>query len=122
QFLKAKMPKDGVMCSSNKKAFKKVRRNVIKHKEIVTSHRQKRGIYSLSTVKKKASEFTNWIYFKFRGVATKYLQNYIMWYVVMGKYLTGKTVSNTGRMLNLASSDRWAWYRYRELVNITYVD
>ncbi|MGB4003148.1 MAG: IS1595 family transposase, partial [Bacteroidales bacterium] len=30
QFLKAKMPKDGVMCSSNKKAFKKVRRNVIK--------------------------------------------------------------------------------------------
>jgi len=122
QFLKAKMPKDGVMCSSNKKAFKKVRRNVIKHKEIVTSHRQKRGIYSLSTVKKKASEFTNWIYFKFRGVATKYLQNYIMWYVVIGKYLTGKTVSNTGRMLNLASSDRWAWYRYRELVNITYVN
>jgi len=122
QFLKAKMPKDGVMCSSNKKAFKKVRRNVIKHKEIVTSHRQKRGIYSLSTVKKKASEFTNWIYFKFRGVATKYLQNYIMWYVVIGKYLTGKTVSNTGRMLNLASSDRWAWYRYRELVNLTYVD
>ncbi|MBK6935268.1 MAG: IS1595 family transposase [Bacteroidales bacterium] len=122
QFLKAKMPKDGVMCSSNKKAFKKVRRNVIKHKEIVTSHRQKRGIYSLSTVKKKASEFTNWIYFKFRGVATKYLQNYIMWYVVMGKYLTGVTVSNTGRILNLASSDRWAWYRYRELVNITYVD
>jgi len=122
QFLKAKMPKDGVMCSSNKKAFKKVRRNVIKHKEVVTNHRQKRGIYSLSTVKKKASEFTNWIYFKFRGVATKYLQNYIMWYVVMSKYLTGKTVSNTGRMLNLASSDRWAWYRYRELVNLTYVD
>ncbi|MBK6934652.1 MAG: hypothetical protein IPH17_06215 [Bacteroidales bacterium] len=53
QFLKAKMPKDGVMCSSNKKAFKKVRRNVIKHKEIVNSHRQKRGIYSLNTVKKK---------------------------------------------------------------------
>ncbi|MGB4650911.1 MAG: hypothetical protein WBH79_05310, partial [Bacteroidales bacterium] len=73
-------------------------------------------------VKKKASEFTNWIYFKFRGVATKYLQNYIMWYVVMGKYLTGKTVSNTGRMLNLASSDRWAWSRYRELVNKTYVN
>ncbi|MBK6934978.1 MAG: hypothetical protein IPH17_07980 [Bacteroidales bacterium] len=53
QFLKAKMPKDGVMCSSNKKAFKKVRRNVIKHKEIVTSHRQKRGIYSLKSFKKK---------------------------------------------------------------------
>ncbi|MBK6934854.1 MAG: hypothetical protein IPH17_07295 [Bacteroidales bacterium] len=64
-------------CGSNKKAFKKVRRNVIKHKEIVTSNRQKRGIYSLSTVKKKASEFTNWIYFKFRG-SCKYLQNYIM--------------------------------------------
>ena len=52
QFLKAKMPKDGVMCSSNKKAFKKVRKNVIKHKEIVSSNRQKRGLYSLSTVKK----------------------------------------------------------------------
>ena len=97
------------MCSSNKKAFKKVRRKVFKHTEIVTSHRQQRGIYSLSTVKKKASEFTNLIYFKFRFVATKYLQNYILWYVVMGKYLTGKTVSNTGRMRNLASSVRWAW-------------
>ena len=41
RFLQAKMAKDGVMCSSNKKAFKKVRRNIIKHKEIVTSNRQK---------------------------------------------------------------------------------
>jgi nucleoside-diphosphate-sugar epimerase len=80
------------------------------------------GRYIKKALGKKTSEFTNWIYFKFRGVATKYLQNYTMWYVVMGKYLTGKTVSNTGRMLNLASSDRWAWYRYRELVNITYVN
>ncbi|MDI9576135.1 MAG: hypothetical protein QM292_06845 [Bacteroidota bacterium] len=38
------------------------------------------------------------------------------------KNLTGKTIRNTLRMLNLASSDRWAWYRYRELVNLTYVN
>ena len=45
-----------------------------------------------------------------------------MLYIVMSKYITVNTVSNTGRMLNLASSDRWALYRYRELVNITYVN
>ena len=44
QFLKGKMSKEGSKCSSNKKAFKYVRRNLIKHKEIVTRNRQKRGI------------------------------------------------------------------------------
>ena len=73
QFLMAKKPKDGVMCSSNKKAFKKDRRNEITHTEIVNSNRQMRGIYSLSTVKIKASDFTIWIFFIFWGVATIYL-------------------------------------------------
>ncbi|MFY9123950.1 MAG: hypothetical protein WBH46_05725, partial [Bacteroidales bacterium] len=56
-----------------------------------------------------------WINNQFRGVATKYLQSYIMWYVVMHKYLLNNVVPDVGRMLNLASSDRRAWYVYRDL-------
>ncbi|MDI6833452.1 MAG: hypothetical protein QMD02_06380, partial [Bacteroidales bacterium] len=52
-----------------------------------------------------------------RGVATKYLQSYIMWYIVKHKYLLNKLIEDVGRMLNLASSDRCAWYEYIKLRN-----
>jgi hypothetical protein len=48
------------------------------------------------------------------------LQNYIMWYVVRSKYLSNDVISNTGRMLNLASSDRQAWYEYFRVSKISY--
>ncbi|MDD3631026.1 MAG: hypothetical protein PHF55_08395, partial [Bacteroidales bacterium] len=67
------------------------------------------------------TDFVGWIYFKFRGVATKYLTNYIMWFVVKGKYLADKIIEDTGRLLNLAASDRRAWERYRDLMSSTYV-
>jgi hypothetical protein len=60
------------------------------------------------------------IYGKFRGVATKYLQNYIVWYVVRSKYLSDEVFSNTGRILNLVSHDRWAWDKYRGLIKQRY--
>jgi len=48
------------------------------------------------------------------------LQNYIMWYVAIGKYLSEGIISNTGRILNLASSDRFAWYEYYRVSKISY--
>nr|MBP8946784.1 transposase [Bacteroidales bacterium] len=120
-FLKSRISDNSVICGSNKKAFKTVNAEHIKHKEITNKNKMKQGIYSVSTVYKKITNFVSWIYYKFRGVATKYLTNYIMWFVVKGKYLAEMVIEDTGRILNLAASDRRAWERYSALMSITYV-
>jgi hypothetical protein len=40
-----------------------------------------------------------------------------MWYIVKHKYLLNKLIEDVGRMLNLAASDRRAWYEYIKLRN-----
>jgi hypothetical protein len=120
-FLKSRISDNSVVCGSNKKAFKTVNAEHIKHKEITNKNKMKQGIYSVSTVHEKITAFVGWIYFKFRGVATKYLTNYIMWFVIKGKYLADTIIEDTGRILNLAASDRGAWKRYRDLISQTYL-
>ncbi|MGB4229984.1 MAG: hypothetical protein WBJ63_05410, partial [Bacteroidales bacterium] len=73
------------------------------------------GQHGLSIVKDKENDFARWINYTFRGVATKYLQSYIMWYVVKHKYLLNRVINDIGRMLNLAASDWDAWYVYMRL-------
>jgi transposase-like protein len=121
EFLKSRIPSDAVICGSNKKAFKTANAEHIKHKEITNKNKMKRGIYSVSTVNEKIKDFVGWIYLKFHGVATKYLTNYIMWFVVQGKYLAEEVIRDTGRILNLAASDRRAWQRYSDLMAMTYL-
>jgi transposase-like protein len=121
-FLKSRISDNSVICGSNKKAFKTVNAEHIKHKEITNKNKMKQGIYSVSTVHKKITNFVSWIYYKFRGVATKYLTNYIMWFVVKGKYLAEMVIEDTGRILNLAASDRRAWERYSDLMSLTYLN
>jgi hypothetical protein len=70
-------------------------------------------------VDKHINDFKVWLR-RFRGVATKYLQSYLMWFVITHKYLTSEIESDIGRLLNLASSDRWAWDEYWRLVNTKY--
>jgi len=76
-------------------------------------------VYSVNVAEKKINDFLVWMV-KFRGVATKYLQNYLMWFVVMNKYLKNNVESDIGRLLNLSSHDRWAWERYRRLIKLKY--
>ncbi len=121
EFLKSRISDNSVICGSNKKAFKTVNAEHIKHKEITNKNKMKQGIYSVSTIHKKITDFVGWIYYKFRGVATKYLTNYIMWFVVKGKYLAEMVIEDTGRILNLAASDRRAWERYSALMSLTYL-
>ena len=77
------------------------------------------AVYSVNIVEKKITNFLVWM-MRFRGVATKYLQNYLMWFVVMNKYLKANVESDIGRLLNLSSHDRWAWERYFRLIKLKY--
>jgi len=89
--------------------------------EKVLIRRKTKGlaVYSVNIVEKKITDFLIWM-IRFRGVATKYLQNYLMWFVVMNKYLKANVESDIGRLLNLSSHDRWAWERYFRLIKLKY--
>ncbi|HPU47534.1 MAG TPA: hypothetical protein PLQ91_07935, partial [Bacteroidales bacterium] len=70
-------------------------------------------------IESKIDNFKKWLS-RFHGVATKYLQSYLMWFVVMNKYLKDKIYPDIGRLLNLSSHDRWAWNKYWNLMKQRY--
>ena len=115
QILNTKISSNSVICSNHNEELKKTKVQEQRKLEIVIGRSKKRGIYSVSTIKKHTKTFVSLINKKFRGVATKYLQSYIMWYVITHKYLRKRLIEDIGRMLNLASSDRRAWFLYRDL-------
>jgi len=110
-----RISKNAVICSPDNEEFKNLKTQSIKDKTIITRRTKKYGQHGLSIVKDKENDFAGWINNKFRGVATKYLQSYIMWYVAKHKYLLNRVIEDVGRMLNLAASDWEAWYVYMRL-------
>ncbi|MGB4003222.1 MAG: hypothetical protein WBK81_01065, partial [Bacteroidales bacterium] len=108
-----------LICVKQKKEFKKAVKETKSKKVVVNKTQIRRGVYSVQVVDKHVSDFKVWLR-RFRGVATKYLQSYLMWFVITHKYLTSEIESDIGRLLNLASSDRWAWDEYWRLVNTKY--
>jgi len=115
KILTTKISKNGVICSDDDKELRNIQAKELRRKEIIKNKRSKNDLYGLTAIEKHTGIFVNWINNKFRGVATKYLQSYIMWYIIKHKYLLKKLIEDIGRMLNLASSDRQAWYVYMEL-------
>jgi transposase-like protein len=113
--LNNKVSKNGVICNDGDEEVQKANIADHKRKAVVNNKKKKADLYGLSAIDKHTGIFVDWINGKFRGVATKYLQSYIMWYVIKHKYLLKKLIEDIGRMLNLASSDRRAWYVYIEL-------
>ncbi|MFA6635233.1 MAG: hypothetical protein WCS63_07010, partial [Bacteroidales bacterium] len=107
------------ICVKQKKEFKKAVKGTKSKKVVVNKTQIRRGVYSVQVVDKHIDDFKVWLQ-RFRGVATKYLQSYLMWFVITHKYLTSEIESDIGRLLNLASSDRWAWDEYWRLVNTKY--
>ncbi len=115
KILTTKISKNGVICSDDDEELRNIQAKELKRKEIIKNKKSKNDLYGLTAIEKHTGIFVNWINYKFRGVATKYLQSYIMWYIIKHKYLLKKLIEDVGRMLNLASSDRQAWYVYMEL-------
>jgi transposase-like protein len=115
KILTTKISKNGVICSDDDEELRNIQVKELRRKELIKNKKSKNDLYGLTAIEKHTGIFVNWINYKFRGVATKYLQSYIMWYIIKHKYLLKKLIEDVGRMLNLASSDRQAWYVYMEL-------
>ncbi|HXK91978.1 MAG TPA: hypothetical protein PLA75_07895, partial [Bacteroidales bacterium] len=117
--LKNRISENNLLCVKPKKEFKKAVKDINSKKVIVNKRQIKRGIYSVKIVESKISDFKTWLS-RFHGVATKYLQSYLMWFVIMSKYLKELIYPDIGRLLNLSSHDRWAWDRYKEIISQRY--
>jgi len=117
--LKRRVSENNLICFKPNDEFKQAVMESPSKKVIVRRKTKGLAIYSVNVAEKKISNFLVWM-MRFRGVATKYLQNYLMWFVVMNKYLKNNVESDIGRLLNLSSHDRWAWERYFKLIKLKY--
>jgi transposase-like protein len=117
--LKNRISEKNLVCVKPKKEFKKGVKSLKSKKVVVNKRQVKRGIYSVKIVEEKIKDFKVWLC-RFHGVATKYLQSYLMWFVITNKYLKDLIEPDIGRLLNLSSHDRWAWDKYRGLVKQRY--
>jgi len=117
--LKRRVSENNLICFKPNDEFKQAVMESPSKKVIVRRKTKGLAIYSVNVAEKKITNFLVWM-MRFRGVATKYLQNYLMWFVVMNKYLKDKVESDIGRLLNLSSHDRWAWERYFSLIKLKY--
>ena len=117
--LKRRVSENNLICFKPNDEFKQAVMESPSKKVMVRRKTKGLAIYSANVAEKKITNFLVWM-MRFRGVATKYLQNYLMWFVVMNKYLRDKVESDIGRLLNLSSHDRWAWERYRSLIKLKY--
>ena len=117
--LKRRVSENNLICFKPNDEFKQAVMESPSKKVIVRRKTKGLTIYSVNVAEKKISNFLVWM-MRFRGVATKYLQNYLMWFVVMNKYLKNNVESDIGRLLNLSSHDRWAWEQYWSLIKLKY--
>ncbi len=117
--LKRRVSENNLICFKPNEEFQQAVKESPSKKVLVIHKTKGLSIYSVNVAEKKITNFLVWM-MRFRGVATKYLQNYLMWFVVMNKYLKDKVESDIGRLLNLSSHDRWAWERYFKLIKLKY--
>jgi transposase-like protein len=117
--LKRRTSENNLICIKPNEEFKKAVMKSKSKKVLVRKHTKGLAVYSTQVAEKKIKNLLIWMS-RFRGVATKYLQNYLMWFMVMNKYLKDEVVSDVGRLLNLSSHDRWAWKRYFKLIKLKY--
>ncbi len=117
--LKRRVSENNLICFKPNEEFEQAVKESPSKKVLVMHKTKGLSIYSVNVAEKKITNFLVWM-MRFRGVATKYLQNYLMWFVIMNKYLKNKVESDIGRLLNLSSHDRWAWERYFKLIKLKY--
>jgi len=117
--LKHRVSENNLICFKPNDEFKQAVIESPSKKILVRGKTKGLTVYSVKIAEKKINNFLVWM-MRFRGVATKYLQNYLMWFVVMNKYLKDEVESDIGRLLNLSSHDRWAWERYWRFMKLKY--
>lgn len=77
-----KISKNAILCSDSNKAYTAwCNQHEIEHKAINASKKQyvKERVFHIQHVNNDIMQLKQWLEFKFHGVATRYLQNYLKW-------------------------------------------
>jgi transposase-like protein len=114
--LKNKISKDSVLCTDGHPSYAGfTKREKIEHKKIIASQ-GKRVIerhYHLQNVNSLDSRMKKFIN-SFNGVSTKYLQNYLNWFLVL------EHVKNTNqkfkKIVQIATNSTLVWYEFKNLI------
>ena len=87
EVFRGKIGKDTVFCTDSHRSFSAfVKKEILEHRKIKvgTKRYTKDQVYHVQTVNSKTSRLKTWIR-DFNGVSTKYLQNYLKWFITLEK-------------------------------------
>lgn len=90
--LSGKLDKEAILCTDSHRSYTAfTKAENIKHEKINVRKKQyvKDRIYHVQNVNQTTSKLKNWM-LKFNGISTKYLQNYLSWFMVL-EQIKGKT-------------------------------
>jgi transposase-like protein len=110
--LGGRIEKGATLCTDSHRSYTAfTKANGIDHKKFIANkgQRVKDKIYHVQNVNNTASRLRNWMK-PFNGVATKYLQNYLNWFMVLEKIKNDNERLKTFGMMafaGLATYERW---------------
>jgi len=119
--LKGKISKESIICTDGHPSYTGfAKREKLNHKQIIASKGQRviekhYHVQNVNSLDSRLKKFIN----TFNGVSTKYLQNYLNWFLALEK-----VKNNTQRLKSLhtlAFSSTLAWYEYIHLINNNFI-
>ena len=119
KILKGKLDKAEVLCSDGHRSYDAfAKQNTIEHKKFNASKGQRavEKIYHVQNVNNMDMRLRKFME-SFNGVATKYLQNYLNWFLVLEKIKN--STSKMATVATIAFASNTVWYEYKqELFNM----
>jgi len=114
RILKTKLDKADVLCSDSHRSYSAfAKANIIEHKKFNASKGQRTvdKVYHVQNVNNLDMRLRKFMK-SFNGVATKYLQNYLNWFLVLEKIKNSTTKMLTVTTIAFASNS--AWFEYKQ--------
>jgi transposase-like protein len=114
--LTGKISEDSVFCTDGHPSYAGfAKRENLTHKKIIASKSQRvvekqYHVQNVNSIDNRLKKFMD----KFNGVSSKYLQNYLNWFLVLEK--VKKSTEKLNTMILLAFSSNTVWYEYKKLV------
>lgn len=112
--LDGKLEKGAILCTDAHRSYTAYTKSEgIEHHTIKASAKEyKRGIYHVQHVNNIASSLKDWVK-AFKGVSSKYLQNYLNWYAVLDTIERAAVKPKEAALLLTLSTS--AWYLFKEI-------
>lgn len=110
-----KIEKETILCTDSHRSYSAFARSKkLRHKKIIANKGQyvKDQIFHVQNVNNSAQRLRKWMV-RFNGVATKYLQNYLNWFMVLEKIKTSPE-KLTGFAAFAVSSNQ-AWFDFKNI-------